>query len=50
MGTDKHLTLSLLDYVNGEVRLSGQHEELVVARREGSVDLVDTIDLGFPIG
>ncbi|MDH3601046.1 MAG: SpoIIE family protein phosphatase [Candidatus Tectomicrobia bacterium] len=50
MGTDKNLTLSLLDYANGEVRLSGQHEELIVARHEGTIELVDTVDLGFPIG
>lgn len=32
MGTDKNLTLSLLDYAKGEVRLSGQHEALIVMR------------------
>lgn len=50
MGTDKNLTLSLIDYVNGEVRLSGQHEEMIVMRRGGEMELVDTVDLGFPIG
>lgn len=50
MGTDKNLTLALLDYADGKVRLSGQHEEMIVARRGGAVELVDTIDLGFPIG
>jgi serine phosphatase RsbU (regulator of sigma subunit) len=50
MGTDKNLTLALLDYVAGEVRLSGQHEEMIVIRRDGDVELVDTSDLGFPIG
>jgi serine phosphatase RsbU (regulator of sigma subunit) len=50
MGTDKNLTLSLLDYTKGEVRLSGQHEEMIVVRQGGEVELVDTIDLGFPIG
>jgi serine phosphatase RsbU (regulator of sigma subunit) len=50
MGTDKNLTLSLLDYVAGEVRLSGQHEEMLVVRQDGSVERVETIDLGLPIG
>jgi serine phosphatase RsbU (regulator of sigma subunit) len=50
MGTDKNLTLSLLDYAAGQVRLSGQHEEMIVVRQDGAVELVDTIDLGFPIG
>ncbi len=50
MGSDKNLTLSLLDYADGKVRLSGQHEQMIVVRRDRSVELVDTIDLGFPIG
>ncbi len=50
MGTDKNLTLSLIDYADGEVKLSGQHEEMIVVRQGGKVELVDTVDLGFPIG
>ncbi|MGB0385129.1 MAG: PP2C family protein-serine/threonine phosphatase [Ardenticatenaceae bacterium] len=51
MQADKSLTLSLLDYHrSGHVRLSGQHEELIVIRRNGTVELIDTMDLGFPIG
>ncbi|MEM7407633.1 MAG: SpoIIE family protein phosphatase [Pseudomonadota bacterium] len=50
MASDKNLTLSLLDYADGEVRLSGQHEEMIVMRASGELELVDTVDLGFPIG
>ena len=50
MGTDKNLTLALLDYADGTIRLSGQHEEMIVVRQGGEVELVDTVDLGFPIG
>ncbi|MEB3230598.1 MAG: GAF domain-containing SpoIIE family protein phosphatase, partial [Leptolyngbyaceae bacterium] len=50
MGTDKNLTLAVLDYANGQLRLSGQHEELIVVRHGGNVERFDTIDLGFPIG
>jgi len=50
MDSDKNLTLCLLDYQSGELKLSGQHEEMIVVRRDGKVELVDTIDLGFPIG
>lgn len=50
MGSDKNLTLCLLDYAAGEVKLSGQHEEMIVVRRDGAVERVNTIDLGFPIG
>jgi serine phosphatase RsbU (regulator of sigma subunit) len=50
MDSDKNLTLCLLDYADGEVKLSGQHEEMIVVRRDGTIERVDTIDLGFPIG
>jgi serine phosphatase RsbU (regulator of sigma subunit) len=49
MGTDKNLTLALLDYAAGDVRLSGQHEKMLVVRCDGTVEVVDTIDLGFPV-
>lgn len=48
--TDKHLSLAFLDCWEDRVTLSGQHEEVIVVRRDGAVERVDTIDLGFPIG
>uniref|UniRef100_A0A7C3ZLG2 GAF domain-containing protein n=1 Tax=Planktothricoides sp. SpSt-374 TaxID=2282167 RepID=A0A7C3ZLG2_9CYAN len=50
MKTDKNLTLCLLDYNAGVLRVSGQHEEIIVVRSGGELELIDTIDLGFPIG
>jgi sigma-B regulation protein RsbU (phosphoserine phosphatase) len=50
MNSDKNLSLSLLDYKDGTLRLSGQHEEMIVVREGGRVERIDTIDLGFPIG
>jgi serine phosphatase RsbU (regulator of sigma subunit) len=50
MESDKNMTLCLLDYHDGKVRVSGQHEEMIVVRRGGLVQRVDTADLGFPIG
>jgi serine phosphatase RsbU (regulator of sigma subunit) len=50
MSSDKNLTLSLIDYEHGKLTLSGQHEEIIVARRNGTLERFDTIDLGFPIG
>jgi PAS domain S-box-containing protein len=50
MNVDKSMTLALLDYHMGQLRLSGQHEQLIVIRRGGKVQLIDTIDLGFPLG
>lgn len=50
MGADKNLTLCLLDYAAGVVKVSGQHEEMIVVRRNGTVELVNTVNLGFPVG
>jgi predicted ATPase/serine phosphatase RsbU (regulator of sigma subunit)/tRNA A-37 threonylcarbamoyl transferase component Bud32 len=50
MGSTRNLTLSLLDYHDGQLRLSGQHEEVLVVRAQGRVERIDTIDLGFPVG
>ncbi|MCC5618430.1 SpoIIE family protein phosphatase [Nostoc sp. CHAB 5836] len=50
MNTDKNLTLALLDYHQGKLNISGQHEEMVVVRASGEVERVETMDLGFPIG
>ena len=49
MNSEKHLTLALLDYHQGQIWMSGQHEEMIVVR-QGNVERIDTIDLGFPIG
>ncbi|TAE78361.1 MAG: HAMP domain-containing protein [Oscillatoriales cyanobacterium] len=50
MKCDKNVSLALLDYHEGMLKLSGQHEEMIVVRCNGSVERFDTIDLGFPIG
>ena len=50
MKSDKNASLALLDYQEGMLKLSGQHEEMIVVRCNGSVERFDTIDLGFPIG
>ncbi len=50
MNSDKNLTLAILNYVEGIISISGQHEEILVVRKGGQVERIDTIDLGFPIG
>jgi PAS domain S-box-containing protein len=47
---DKNLTLALLDYADGTLNVSGQHEEIIVVRAGGEVERIDTNYLGFPIG
>ncbi len=48
--SDKHLSLAFLDYEDRKVTLSGQHEEVLILRKDGEIERIDTIDLGFPIG
>jgi phosphoserine phosphatase RsbU/P len=39
-----------LDYWDGQLRISGQHEETIVVRANGEIERIDTLDLGFPVG
>ncbi|EIJ44276.1 serine phosphatase RsbU, regulator of sigma subunit [Beggiatoa alba B18LD] len=50
MQSDKNLTLSLLDYQNGTLRLSGQHEEVLYVDKLGKIERIDTLSLGFMVG
>ena len=50
MESDKNLTLTVVDYYQGKATITGQHEEVLLVRRNGDIEPVDTIDLGFPIG
>jgi len=50
MQTDKNLTLVLLDYQSGLLRITGQHEEVLLVKRDGTVQRVDTLHLGFMVG
>jgi serine phosphatase RsbU (regulator of sigma subunit) len=49
LNSDKNISLSLVDYYEGILRISGQHEEILLVR-QGQVERIDTIDLGFPLG
>jgi len=50
MNSDKNLTLSLLDYQNGILQVTGQHEYVLRIDKESSVEVIDTFDLGFSVG
>lgn len=50
MGADKFLTFALLIYRQGQLQIIGQHEEVLVVRKNGHVERIDTVDLGFPVG
>jgi len=49
MNSTRNLSLSILDYKDGHVCISGQHEELIIVSG-GEIKLIDTMDLGFLIG
>jgi sigma-B regulation protein RsbU (phosphoserine phosphatase) len=49
MNSEKSLTLAILNYSQGWVSISGQHEETLIVRKGGQVERMDTMDLGFPI-
>ena len=49
MNSEKILTLAILNYSQGRVSISGQHEETIIVRNGGEVERIDTMDLGFPI-
>ncbi|MEH2184479.1 PP2C family protein-serine/threonine phosphatase [Nostoc sp.] len=50
MNSEKNLTLAVLNYSEGNLSISGQHEETLVVRSDGKIERIDTMDLGFPIG
>jgi predicted ATPase/serine phosphatase RsbU (regulator of sigma subunit)/tRNA A-37 threonylcarbamoyl transferase component Bud32 len=50
MDSPKNMSLAILDYAGGILKLSGQHEETIVVRADGTLECIDTMDLGFPIG
>jgi sigma-B regulation protein RsbU (phosphoserine phosphatase) len=49
MNSEKSLTLAILNYSEGRVSISGQHEETIIVRQGGEIERVDMMDLGLPI-
>jgi sigma-B regulation protein RsbU (phosphoserine phosphatase) len=49
-GVDRNLTMCVLDYSDGRITLCGQHESVILIRKDGSAEIIDTMDLGFPLG
>jgi serine phosphatase RsbU (regulator of sigma subunit) len=50
MQVDKTLTFSLIHYQDGDLKIVGQHEEVLVVRAGGRIERLDTMLLGFPVG
>jgi serine phosphatase RsbU (regulator of sigma subunit) len=50
MGDARNLTLALLRYQDGHVKLAGQHETVLIVRASGEVEEIDTLPLGINVG
>lgn len=50
MHSDKNLTLTLLDYDQGQLNFTGQHEEILICRKDHHIERINTIHLGFMVG
>lgn len=49
MEADRDLTLSILNYEEGKLQITGQHEDVIVVRESGEIEHWSTVDLGIPI-
>ncbi len=47
---NKNMTLAVIQYSDKKYNLVGQHESVIICRANGTIEEIDTIDLGFPIG
>lgn len=50
MKIDKTITLALLNYHDGRLRFSGQHEIVLLVTKDAKIKHIDTTDLGFVVG
>jgi sigma-B regulation protein RsbU (phosphoserine phosphatase) len=50
MNIDRNLTMSLIRYEDRAITISGQHEEVLVVRSDGTFERHDTLNLGYPLG
>jgi serine phosphatase RsbU (regulator of sigma subunit) len=49
MQAENNLSLALLDYQSGQLRLSGQHKEVLIVRQDGRVELLAPTDETDPL-
>jgi PAS domain S-box-containing protein len=47
---DKSLTFALVNCQDGQLKIVGQHEEMLLVKVDGRVELINTLDLGLPLG
>lgn len=47
---DKNMTLAVMHYRDRKFQIVGQHESVLICRKGGQVEEIDTVNLGFPLG
>lgn len=47
---ERNMTLSLIFHKNDRFVLSGQHESVIICRKDGKLENIDTMDLGYYVG
>ena len=47
---DKNMTLAVIRYHDQEFSIVGQHESVLICRTDGTIEEIDTQDLGLPLG
>lgn len=50
MQSDKSVTFVLIKYDRGKLEICGQHENIILVRNTGHLEIIDTVNLGFPLG
>jgi serine phosphatase RsbU (regulator of sigma subunit) len=50
INANKNMTLAIVQYRNREFKIVGQHESVLVCRTDGQVEIIDTLNLGLPLG
>ena len=51
MGDDKTMTMSLVSYnKSGGFTVTGQHENVIICRKDGKIEVIDTMNFGFYVG
>lgn len=50
MQMHRQMTLMLLEYSAKRIRFYGQHEDLIIVRQDGQTQMIETLELGFPLG
>ena len=47
---DKNMTMAIVRYRDQEFNVVGQHESVLICRNDGTIEDIDTLDLGLPLG